>query len=386
MAALRAHRQASQERLDRVAEIEAWARIVVGEVSVDRLRRDVERLPAPRSRLHSPARMAAADEMIMSSLEAASWKVESRPYEFTNVAGYLDYAEGPFPPGSKLKFYPHLAGVNILGIKEGVSSTDAILVGAHHDTIRDSPGADDNTAAVAALLELARLLAPCRFDRTIVIAALDMEEIAFFGSRALVPQLSGERRIAGAIIYESIAYMDPTPRSQTWPRGLGLLYPAQRNEIRRRQFAGDWNLVLYRRSARALARAFSAGLAMTAGPAASISMCDWTDLPVVGRVLQLAIPAMANFARSDHLAFWRSGIPAILITDTGDLRNPHYHQSTDTPETLDYTRLAAIVGATAIGLARLAGLVPPIPAGPCRGSGSVCPAEATFGRGGTNNQ
>jgi Peptidase family M28 len=347
--------------------------MVAGEVSAERLRRDVERLPAPRSRLHSPARMAAADEMIAEGLSAAGWKVESRPYELTNVAGYLDYAEGPFPAGSKLKFYPHLAGVNILGIKEGAASTDAIVVGAHHDTVRDSPGADDNTASVAALLELARVLAPYRFDQTILLAAFDMEEIHYFGSRALVAQLSLERRIAGAIVYESVAYMDPAPRSQTWPRRLGLLYPGQWSEIRRRRFAGDWNLVVYRRSARALARAFTAGLAMTAGPAASISMCDWTDLPAFGRLLKLCVPAVANFARSDHLAFWKSGIPAIMVTDTGDLRNPHYHQPTDTPETLDYARLAAIVGATAIGLGRLARLAPP-PVQPGSSDSSSSPA------------
>ena len=339
-------------------------------VSAERLRRDVERLPAPRSRLHSPARMAAADEMIGDGLSAAGWKVESRPYEFTDVAGYLDYAEGPFPAGSKLKFYPHLAGVNVLGIKEGIASTDAIVVGAHHDTVRDSPGADDNTASVAALLELARVLSPYRFERTIVLAAFDMEEIHYFGSRALVAQLARERRITGAIIYESVAYMDPRPHSQSWPRRLGLLYPGQRREIGRRRFAGDWNLVVYRRSARALARAFTAGLAMTAGPAAAISMCDWTDLPAIGRLLKLCIPAMANFARSDHLAFWKAGIPAMMVTDTGDLRNPHYHQPTDTPETLDYARLAAIVGATAIALARLAHLAAPVQPGSSDSSGS----------------
>lgn len=299
--------------------------------------------------------MAAADELILSSFTAAGWRAEPRPYELSNVAGYLDYAEGPFPAGLKLKFYRHLAGVNILGIKEGASSSDAVVVGAHHDTIRDSPGADDNTASVAALLELARVLAPHRFEQTIILAALDMEEINFFGSRALVSQLAQERRITGAVIYESMAYMDPAPHSQTWPRRLGLVYPGQRREIARRRFAGDWSLVVYRRSSRAMARSFARALAIGAGPEAAIEMCDWTDLPVVGRMLRRWIPAMGHLARSDQLAFWKSGIPAIMITDTGDLRNPHYHQPTDTPETLDYERLAAIVGATAISLAQSAG-------------------------------
>jgi hypothetical protein len=40
--------------------------------------------------------------------------------------------------------------------------------------------------------------------------------------------------------------------------------------------------------------------------------------------------------RSDHLPFWNAGLPAVLWTDTGNFRNPHYHRASDTPATLDY--------------------------------------------------
>jgi len=73
---------------------------VFAEVSPSRLRHDVERMPAPRSRLHTPAAMAAAADLILRSLSEAGWRAEPRPYEFANVARYLDYAEGPFPPAS----------------------------------------------------------------------------------------------------------------------------------------------------------------------------------------------------------------------------------------------------------------------------------------------
>jgi aminopeptidase YwaD len=39
--------------------------------------------------------------------------------------------------------------------------------------------------------------------------------------------------------------------------------------------------------------------------------------------------------RSDHAAFWYYGYPALMLTDTANFRNPHYHRSTDTLETLD---------------------------------------------------
>jgi hypothetical protein len=43
---------------------------------------------------------------------------------------------------------------------------------------------------------------------------------------------------------------------------------------------------------------------------------------------------------SDHGSFWTMGWPALLVTDTALLRNPHYHAHSDRPETLDYTFLA----------------------------------------------
>ncbi len=60
------------------------------------------------------------------------------------------------------------------------------------------------------------------------------------------------------------------------------------------------------------------------------------------------LPVLSNLDRSDHAQFWNVGVPAIAITDTAVLRNPHYHRPTDTPDTLDYTRLAAVTAATAM--------------------------------------
>ena len=46
--------------------------------------------------------------------------------------------------------------------------------------------------------------------------------------------------------------------------------------------------------------------------------------------------------RSDHAPFWEAGVPALMWTDTAEFRNPHYHQPTDTPETLDYEFMAEV--------------------------------------------
>ena len=52
---------------------------------------------------------------------------------------------------------------------------------------------------------------------------------------------------------------------------------------------------------------------------------------------------------SDHWSFWREGYRALMVTDTAFFRNPNYHSADDTPDTLDYLRLAALTE----GLARM---------------------------------
>lgn len=334
-----------------------WAESVARVVCANRLRADVERLPAPRNRLHSPDAMGRADELITQTFRDTGWTVEHQAFELMNVMGCLDYGAGLLPAGVIPELYAHLAGANVVAVKEGRATTEAVVVAAHHDTIRDSPGADDNTASVAALLELARVLAPYSFDKTVVLAALDMEEIGYFGSKEFVRRFSRERRIGCAVVYETMAYTAREPGSQRIPPHVGRLYPGQMRKLAARAFVGDWTLVLYRKSASLIATHFAEGLAHAAGPHAPLMMRDPADVPLLGRAVRRLTRGTHAFARSDHISFWEAGVPAIMISDTADFRNPHYHLPTDTPDTLDYERLAAIVGATAVAVAREARLV-----------------------------
>lgn len=337
-------------------QLRDWVNSIMDGMNPAGLRLALEALPGPRNRLHAPKAMAEADELIMRALSDCGWTVEKRPFHFTNVRGCLDYDENGVLAGTRPFIYSQLEGANIWGVKEGLSSTDAIVIGAHYDTIRDSPGADDNTASVVALLELARILAPYSFERTIILAFFDMEEINLFGSRAFVRDMARERKIRGAMIFETMAYTTHAPDSQKLPPGIGLLYPGQKRKIERRRNTGDWNVIVYRKSALDLARYFAEALAHTAGTHAPILLRDLLDIRYLGNVLNLLIPALGNFARSDHRPFWKASIPAIMISDTANFRNPNYHRPSDTPDTLDYQRLAAIIAATAVALARSAGL------------------------------
>jgi Zn-dependent M28 family amino/carboxypeptidase len=65
-----------------------------------------------------------------------------------------------------------------------------------------------------------------------------------------------------------------------------------------------------------------------------------SSFPIVSIVAPDFIPGL-NF--SDHASFWEQGFPAVMITDTAYMRNPHYHKSTDLTETLNYEKMSLVI-------------------------------------------
>jgi Zn-dependent M28 family amino/carboxypeptidase len=319
-----------------LADAERWRKGVDSAA----IRRLVERLPGPRGRLHAPEAMVRADELITGAWARAGWTVERQELHLRDVRAWPD------------RRYPRLDGVNLVATLAG-ETREAIVIVAHHDTVPGSPGADDNGSGVVALMELARLLAGRRYRRSVVLAAPDFEELGMIGSRHLVPWLQERHVVRGAIVFDPIGFMDPAPGSQSLPGGIGLLYPGQMRRLRERDNAGDMVLAIYRRSSRRLARSWARSLAATIGRERVVLLRDPADLPPFGS-LALLVPVVRNFSRSDHLSFWRAGIPAIQVTDTANYRNPNYHRPGDLPNTLDYETLRGIVAATALLIERLA--------------------------------
>ncbi|MEO6578783.1 MAG: M20/M25/M40 family metallo-hydrolase [Candidatus Limnocylindria bacterium] len=297
-------------------------------VQVDpaRLRERVEALPGPRNRSHAPEAMRAADELLIGAWRVAGWRTGRQRV----------------PPD----------GSNLVAIREG-ASREAIVVVAHHDTVPGSPGADDNGAALAALLELAQHLGRERQPRTVILAAPDYEEIGLLGSRHLVRWLRSAFDVRAAIVFDPIGFMDPAPNTQRVPAGIDVLYPGQVARLDARQRAGDTVVAIYRRRSIDLVREWARCLAATMDPDRILLLRDPVDLPLVGPML-LALPAARNFSRSDHLRFWQAGLPAIQVTNTANFRNPNYHRASDTPDTLDYATLANITAATGLTVERLA--------------------------------
>lgn len=307
-------------------------------VDPSRLRGRVAALPGPRNRFDAAEAMARTDALLVDAWRAGGWRTGRQ-----RVILPADPERGRSMP---------VSGSNLVGIRAG-ETDEAVVVVAHHDTVRGSPGADDNGAGLAALLELTDLVDAGPRRRTVILATPDFEEVGLVGSRHLVAWLRRTVRVVAAIVYDPIGYMDPTPGSQLVPGGIDLLYPHQVARLDARGRAGDCVVSIYRDRSHALAATWARCLSALVGPDRVLQLRDPLDLPLVGPALGL-LPVARNFSRSDHVRFWHAGLPAIQVTDTANFRNPHYHRSTDRPETLDYATLADVVAASALLVDHLA--------------------------------
>ena len=230
---------------------------------------------------------------------------------------------------------------NVIASRTGRSLPgERILVIAHYDTVAGSPGADDNASGVAVMLELAAALAGLNPERTLQFVGVNLEENAepelsgsgLRGSKALA-RLAREEGwdVEAVVVLESVAFAGPAVVQQA-PAGLPVEVPV----------TGDFLAVIANEGSRALAARF----AQEAGHAA---------LPVVPLVVPGNGELFGDTRRSDHAPFWDAGFPAIMLTDTTNFRNPHYHAAGDTFETLNLPFAAAVCRATAALLTELAG-------------------------------
>ncbi|MDP7274242.1 MAG: M28 family peptidase [Planctomycetaceae bacterium] len=192
-----------------------------------------------------------------------------------------------------------------------------LVVGAHLDSCPETPGADDNASAVAALLEIAHCLGqdwPLDAGVSLELVAFDLEEDGMLGGAEHAGQLRDLGvDLLGMVSLEMLGYRDPSPGAQSLPRALRGLYPD----------TGDFIAVVGNTGSQALIDGFAAGLQTIEG-------LPVETLAVPGNGEQLQATRL-----SDHSPFWDAGFPAVMVTDTSFMRNPHYHLPSDTPETLD---------------------------------------------------
>ncbi len=268
--------------------------------SRDRLRTLVATLASTERNTRTPYLLAAASRNIETELSAAGYAV--RQQAFDSGDGIVH---------------------NLEAVIEGRESR-SIVIGAHYDSIFGAPGANDNGSGVAALLELARLFRGWQPRHRIRLAFFVNEEPPYFqstkmGSRIYADDLLalGEP-VAAMFSLETIGYYAERPGSQRYPFPLGLFYPGR----------GDFLAFVGNLASRDLLHTAIAAFRHEA------------RFPSEGVAAPAFIPGVDW---SDQWSFWRRGVPALMLTDTAPYRYPHYHLESDTPDKLDYERLARVV-------------------------------------------
>ncbi len=290
----------------------------VGGADPERLRAHVAALEGERHPVSSPGALEAAAQYVESGFGAVGFEATRQPFVLH---------------GSSYD--------NVVAVKHGVdASRPRVLVGAHFDTVRGSPGADDNASGVAALLEVARLLRDIPLAADIDLVGFNLEERQGLtyrvGSRAFANE--ARRRgvhYAGVFVLEMLGYTDATRGSQSIPP---LLFwkrvPREGTFLAATGHGGSIRLL----------RTFAAA-ARKAVP----------DLTVVTFHTPFRGWLVPDTRLSDNASFWDAGYSALMITDTAYLRNRHYHRATDRIDTLDFAFLAQATDAVVSAVIHVAG-------------------------------
>ncbi len=291
---------------------------LLAQVDAGRLERTVRQLEGPRHPETDPGALEAAEKLIAERLKGASLAVERQPFQFrgaryNNVVGTLQGAE------------PKLS---------------ALLVGAHFDTVSHSPGADDNASGIAVLLEAARLAAQIEVRRQVQFVGFNLEEpqdvvgtyrvgSAHFAAAA---RRAG-RRYLGALVLEMVGYTDERSGGQQVPPLVFKRVPD----------TGTFLAAVGDGRSRRLLRAFE-----------SAARQHVPELEVVTYRTHLRGWTLPLTRLSDNASFWDRRYPALMITDTAFLRNPHYHQVSDRAETLNYDFMKRVTQAVLSAISDLA--------------------------------
>ena len=267
--------------------------------------------------------------------EDVRFLTELRPFRnyqnLASLAQVVDYIKNEFEQaGLEVQYQKwNAAGneyTNVIGVYNGHKSK-RLIVGAHYDVCGEQPGADDNASAVAGLLESARLIGENKpdLDYAIEFVAYCLEEPPFFGTTEMGSYVHAKSLfdnkvdVIGMICYEMIGYFSDEPNSQTYPSmDLASHYPSTANFI---IVVGIEEFDTFNKQVRNLMAA-KAGI----------------DVQVISFETGGDLAGM-----SDQRNYWKFGYKALMINDTSFVRNPHYHMSSDTIDTLDFPKMTEVI-------------------------------------------
>jgi Zn-dependent M28 family amino/carboxypeptidase len=283
-----------------VSDLSVPVKPLIDAVSIARLRAHVGAIDGPRPG-NSVAGNAAAD-YVETTLENSGYTVTRQPVTTGGVT---------MP--------------NVIASKPGtaICADKVFVVGAHYDSVSSTPGADDDASGVAGMLEIAHVLRNVTLPISVQFVGFALEETGLNGSRVMATDLRQRNvDVVGMVSLEMIGFTKPG------------------ND----QFIGSTNDYLGM-----VGNPASEYLARVFGAAA------FEYLPFYFAPASVIDPAvLSDILRSDHASFWAQNYQALLLTDTANFRNPNYHQSTDTIDTLNFSFMRGAVRTTIAGLVALA--------------------------------
>lgn len=296
---------------------------VLNDVSIDRIREHILALQGVRHPVAAPAALKQAEEYVARTLRNLRYDVAEH--------SFIDCGS-PFS--------------NVVATRRGTLYPERrVMLIAHFDTVSTSPGADDNASGVALLLELATLFQHLQFERTILFAGVNLEENAADdapgtgtrGSGALARHAREQGwDLDAVVVLESVGFAGVDVMQQV-PPGLPIEQPE----------AGDFLAVVGNENSREVVERFLEVTARQGIPLPSLPVV----VPGNGEMVR-------DTRRSDHAPFWDQGYRAIMLTDTTNFRNPHYHLASDTVETLNLPFTAEVCRAAGALLLELAAPLP----------------------------
>ncbi len=271
-----------------------WTALAAG-VRADRMTADLDYLATELRTRHSyTPQMELACDHAKAAFEALGYATWFDPFTYA---------------GHSLK--------NVVAVKPGALDPDRIfVVGGHLDSTSPepqtlAPGADDNGSGAAAVIEIARLLAPVETDYTLYFICFSAEEQGLVGSEHFAAQAALQGLdIRAVLTMDMTAYHDPAG-SDLWIEGF---------------YSG----------------------------ATSIWLMDMLESIAAGYAGLTVYRYPSDGFGSDHVPFHDHGYPAVLSIENEWDSNPCYHRTCDRVDRLDPWLWSRITAANAIAAGQLA--------------------------------
>lgn len=240
--------------------------------------------------------------------------------EFRSLGFHIDYDEFKFSGKSYRNIIATASGMN--------TGHEWIAVCAHYDAVAGSPGADDNASGVASMIETARVLGPREGVKFIAFTLEEpqMTGASFlYGSKHFVRKVKREGyRYKAVFNLESVGYVDHRLGSQSVPPLIKV------------SDTGDFIALVGNKGSEQLMDLFEVEAGKTA-----------PELKLFKHRVLMSGYLLPPTRFSDHAPFWDAGFPAVMITDTAMMRNPNYHTSRDTSDTISLEFMEQVTKALA---------------------------------------